>query len=126
MPLSNDIVRNKIGDMSYDILSWVLANLKASPIKFSLQLNETTDVANLNQLLAFVRYVKAVVTKLWPTGRIWPARKFYLASCRLPIVLLSLKFSVLDSKLWSAGQIRPTKTVYRSCGALFKKHIYSL
>ena len=32
--------------------------MKASPTKFSTQLDKTTDVANFNQLIAFVCYVK--------------------------------------------------------------------
>ena len=58
VPLSNDLVKNRINDIGEDILSQVVADLKASPTKFIIQLDETTDVANLNQLIAFVRYVK--------------------------------------------------------------------
>ena len=36
----------------------LVANLVASPTKFSLQLDETTDISNLSQLIVFVRYVK--------------------------------------------------------------------
>ena len=35
----------------------VIADIKASPIKVSLQLNDSTDVSFYSQLLAFVRYV---------------------------------------------------------------------
>ena len=56
--LSNDIVKSRINDISEDILSQVVADLKASPTKFSIQLDETTDVANLNQLITFVHYIK--------------------------------------------------------------------
>ena len=56
--LSNDIVKNRIDDISEDILHQVVADLKASHTKFNLQLDETTDVANLSQLIAFVCYVK--------------------------------------------------------------------
>ena len=58
VPLSNDIVINQIDDISEDILHQVVADVKASHTKFSRQLDETTDVANLSQLIAFVRYVK--------------------------------------------------------------------
>ena len=58
VPLSNDIVKNRIDNISEDILHQVVADLKASHTKFSLQLNETTDIANLSQLIAFVRYAK--------------------------------------------------------------------
>ena len=58
VPLSNDIVRSRINDIGEDILGQVVANSKASPTKFSIKLDKTTDVANLNQIIAFVRYVK--------------------------------------------------------------------
>ena len=57
VPLSTEIVKNRIHDISEDILHQVVADLKASHTKFSLQLDETTDVANLSQLVAFVHYV---------------------------------------------------------------------
>ncbi|KAF2354297.1 protein of unknown function DUF4371 [Trinorchestia longiramus] len=44
--------------MSKDILAQVVADLISSPAKFSLLLNETTDVSNLNQLAVLVRYVR--------------------------------------------------------------------
>jgi len=58
VPLSNDTISSRIDDMSDDILAQVVANLVASPTKFSLQLDETTNVSNLSQLIVFVRYVK--------------------------------------------------------------------
>ena len=58
LPLSNDVVNSRINETGEDILSQVLADSKASSTKFSIKLDETTDVANLNQLVAFVRYVK--------------------------------------------------------------------
>ena len=58
VPSSNAVVKSQINDISEDILSQVVADLKASPTKFSIQLDEMTDVVNLNQLIAFVRYVK--------------------------------------------------------------------
>ena len=58
VPLSTEIVKNRIDDISEDILHQVVADLKASHTKFSLQLDETTaDVANLSQLIEFVHYV---------------------------------------------------------------------
>ena len=44
--------------MSDDILVQVVADLISSPAKFSLQLDMTTDVSNLSQLVVFVRYMK--------------------------------------------------------------------
>lgn len=58
IPLSNDIISSRIDDMSNDILAQVVADLISSPTKFSLQLDETTDVSSLSQLAVFVRYVK--------------------------------------------------------------------
>ena len=58
VPLSNDVVKSRINDIGEDILNQVVADSKASPTKFSIQLDETTEVANLNQLIAFVRYIK--------------------------------------------------------------------
>ncbi|KAM5132134.1 protein FAM200C-like [Mantella aurantiaca] len=58
IPLSNDTISNRIEDMSKDILAQVVADLISSQAKFSLQLDETTDVSNLSQLTVFVRYVK--------------------------------------------------------------------
>ncbi|XP_076322307.1 protein FAM200C-like [Tachypleus tridentatus] len=56
--LSNDVIHNRIIDMSVDILEQVVADIKASPVKISLQVDESTDVSNCCQLLAVVRYVK--------------------------------------------------------------------
>ena len=56
--LSNDVIRNQIVDMSDDILEQVVVDIKASPVKISLQVDESTDVSNCCQLLVLVRYVK--------------------------------------------------------------------
>ena len=56
IPLSNDVVNSRINETGEDVLSQVLADSKASSTKFNIQLDETTDAANLNQLVAFVRY----------------------------------------------------------------------
>ncbi|XP_040583539.2 protein FAM200C-like [Lepeophtheirus salmonis] len=63
IPLSNDTISSRINDMSNDILAQVVADLISSPAKFSLQLDETTDVSNLSQLVVFVRYMKEDVIK---------------------------------------------------------------
>uniref|UniRef100_A0AAQ4RQI6 DUF4371 domain-containing protein n=1 Tax=Gasterosteus aculeatus aculeatus TaxID=481459 RepID=A0AAQ4RQI6_GASAC len=63
IPPSNDTISDRIEDMSKDILAQVVADLISSPAKFSLQLDETTDVYNLSQLAVFVRYVKDDVIK---------------------------------------------------------------
>ncbi|XP_076315873.1 protein FAM200C-like [Tachypleus tridentatus] len=41
--LSNDVIHNRIIDMSVDILEQVVADIKASPVKISLQVDESTD-----------------------------------------------------------------------------------
>ena len=58
VPLSNDVVKSQINDIGEDIFSQVVADSKAISTKFSIQLDETTDVANLHKFIAFVRYVK--------------------------------------------------------------------
>ena len=58
VPLSNDIVKKRIDDISENILHQVVTDLKVRPHKFSLQLDKTTDIANLSQLIAFVCYTK--------------------------------------------------------------------
>ena len=58
VPLSNDIIHSRIIDMSRNILQQVITDMKASPVKVSIQLDESTDVNFCNQLLVFVRYVK--------------------------------------------------------------------
>ena len=45
VPLSNGIITSRIRDISEDILQQVIADVKASPIKVSLQLDESTDVS---------------------------------------------------------------------------------
>ncbi|XP_076329566.1 protein FAM200C-like [Tachypleus tridentatus] len=57
VPLSNHVIQNRISDLSSNILDQVIADIKASPLKISLQLDKTTDVANCSQLIALVRYV---------------------------------------------------------------------
>lgn len=56
--LSNNTVRSRIVDMSKDILAQVINDLTSSPERFSLQLDESTDVSNMSQLIVFVRYMK--------------------------------------------------------------------
>lgn len=57
IPLSNDVIHSRIEDMSTDIVQQVIRELKESPLPFSMQLDESTDVAQYSQLLVFVRYV---------------------------------------------------------------------
>jgi hypothetical protein len=58
LSLSNDTIRRRIQDMAYDILSQVADEVKSCPSSmFSTQLDESTDVTHLAQLLVYVRYV---------------------------------------------------------------------
>ena len=54
--LSNDTIQRRISDMSEDVKEQVINEMKTSPL-FSLQVDETTDVASCAQLLVFVRYI---------------------------------------------------------------------
>jgi hypothetical protein len=55
IPLSNNTVIQHTESMSEDIKEQLLTRIKCSP-KFALQIDESTDVAGLTQLLVFVRY----------------------------------------------------------------------
>ena len=57
VPLSNSIIQSRIQDLSLDVLDQVIAEIKASSLKISLQLDESTDVENCSQLIVLVRYV---------------------------------------------------------------------
>ena len=54
--LSNDTTKSRIHEMSENIKSKVISKINSSPV-FALQLDETTDVSNLSQLLVYIRYV---------------------------------------------------------------------
>jgi len=58
IPLSNDVISTRISDISEDILDQVVSGIKASPVKISIQLDESTDVSNCSLLIVMVRYVK--------------------------------------------------------------------
>ncbi|XP_061587577.1 zinc finger BED domain-containing protein 5-like [Cololabis saira] len=55
VPLSNDTVSRRITDMANDVKNTLIERVKKSRY-FSIQLDETTDVADLAQLLIYVRY----------------------------------------------------------------------
>ena len=54
--LSNDTIKSRIHEMSDDFKSKVLSKIDSSPV-FALQLDESTDISNVSQLLVYVRYV---------------------------------------------------------------------
>ena len=56
VPLSNSIIQSRIQHLSLDVLDQVIAEIKASSLKISLQLDESTDVENCSQLIVLVRY----------------------------------------------------------------------
>ena len=55
IPLFADTIRGRISEMSRDINCQLNNRVKRG--KFSLQLDESTDVSDLTQLLVFVRYI---------------------------------------------------------------------
>uniref|UniRef100_A0A0L8H619 HAT C-terminal dimerisation domain-containing protein n=1 Tax=Octopus bimaculoides TaxID=37653 RepID=A0A0L8H619_OCTBM len=56
--LSNDTNNRQIAEISENILSQVVAKIKNSTFNFfSIQLDESTDIANMAQLYIFVRYI---------------------------------------------------------------------
>ena len=61
--LSNDTINCRINDIFNNILEQVMEELKASPFPFSMQLDESTDVSQCAQLLAYVRYMHADAIK---------------------------------------------------------------
>lgn len=58
VPLSNDVIAGRVADMSCDILDQIDQEIKGSPICISLQLDESTDVSNMSQLIVYTRYIK--------------------------------------------------------------------
>ena len=54
--MSNDTIKFRIHEKSENIKSKVISKINSSPV-FALQLDETTDVSNLSQLLVYIRYV---------------------------------------------------------------------
>ena len=56
MASSNNTVSRRISGMAGDVLKQLLLRIQASEL-YALQLDESTDVAGLAQLLVYVRYV---------------------------------------------------------------------
>ena len=62
--MSDNSVKRRIEDMSSNILAQIVYGIKKSAFPIPLQLDESTDVACISQLLVFVRYVQKAETKL--------------------------------------------------------------
>ncbi len=57
LSLSNNKVKRRVNEMSQNILSQVILEIKNSCFGFfAIQLDESTDIANLAQLCVYVRY----------------------------------------------------------------------
>ncbi len=56
VPLSNNAISRRIKDISNNIRELVVEKIRKSPF-FAIQLDETTDVSSLSQLLVYVRYI---------------------------------------------------------------------
>nr|KAF6453013.1 hypothetical protein HJG59_008284 [Molossus molossus] len=56
--ISNDTVRRRIDNMPADILDQIIQEIKSAPLPiFSIQFDESTDIANCSQLLVYMRYI---------------------------------------------------------------------
>ena len=57
IPMTNNVVKSRIDDISQNILKQVMEELATSPFTFSLQLDESTDVSYCSQLVCYMCYV---------------------------------------------------------------------
>ena len=56
VPLSDNTVSQRIGDMAQDVSAQLLEQVRASEY-FALQLDESTDISNEAQLLVYIRFI---------------------------------------------------------------------
>ena len=54
--LSNNTVKRRIADMSNDVFQQIVHQVKKSPL-YSIQLDESTDIASLPHLSVFIHYI---------------------------------------------------------------------
>ncbi|KAI6659656.1 Protein ZBED8-like [Oopsacas minuta] len=57
VPQSNDVIPGRVADMRCNILEQVVQEIKDSPIRLILQLDESPDIANIRQLAVYTRYI---------------------------------------------------------------------
>uniref|UniRef100_UPI00358EB4CC protein FAM200C-like n=1 Tax=Myxine glutinosa TaxID=7769 RepID=UPI00358EB4CC len=57
VPLSNNVIHNRVSDLSEDIWDHVISDIRASPLKISIQLDDSTDVSSCCQLITLVWHV---------------------------------------------------------------------
>ena len=58
VPLSNNVIAGRVADMGCDVLDQIVQEIKVSLIRISLQLDESMDVFNMNQLIVYARSIK--------------------------------------------------------------------
>lgn len=63
VPLSNDVTAGTVADMSSNILDQVCQEIKDSPTRISLQLDESTEISSMCQLIVYIWYIKDGVIK---------------------------------------------------------------
>ena len=62
IPLSNSTIQRRIINLSGNIGQSVLAEFKNC--QFALQIDESIDISNHAQLIAFVRFIDGVISKI--------------------------------------------------------------
>ncbi|XP_068206235.1 protein FAM200C-like [Palaemon carinicauda] len=58
VPLSNNVIGGRVENMSCVIFDQIVEESPASPTRINLQLDESTDVSNLSQLIVYTHYFK--------------------------------------------------------------------
>lgn len=56
IPLSSDTVSGRISIIAHNIEAILLSRLRDSPV-YAIQLDETTDISKMSQLIVYVRYI---------------------------------------------------------------------
>ena len=63
VPLSNGVIAGRVADMSCDIFDEIVQESKDSRIRINLQLDESTDVFNISQLIVYACTSRMVILK---------------------------------------------------------------